>query len=402
MTANNGPESHINHRREFLRFLATSPLLAGFAAPQWLLAASEPACEGNGRLVQDGLAEAKNVFEIRELGAQQLTDIALRYCDGGADDLKTVRANSEAFDQLQIRARRLVNVSSIDTSIEIFGHTLASPILACPVGFLQVFHDQGELAAAAACKSLDHQMMVSTLSSFPISQIATDYERPLWFQLYPTPRRHITTKLIDQARAAGCHVLMLTVDTPVIGNRENHAGYLTSKMASGELVAGNFVEMDEGIESLPDPTLDWDFVKWLQDRWEGPVVLKGIVTHEDAVLCLEHEVDGIYVSNHGGRQLESLRATIDCLPEIVEVVDGRVPIMIDGGFRRGTDIFKALSLGATAVAIGRPYLWGLAAGGQAGVERVLELLQAELVRDMQLAGTPDIAAITQNFVTRGR
>ena len=171
-------------------------------------------------------------------------------------------------------------------------------------------------------------------------------------------------------------------------------------MANGELVAGNFVEMGEKIEQLPDPSLDWDFVKWLKDQWKGPLMLKGVVTYEDAKLCLEKKVDGIIVSNHGGRQLESLRSTIDCLPEIIDVIGNRIPVLIDGGIRRGTDIFKALALGASAVAIGRPYLWGLAAGGQAGVERVLELLQAELIRDMQLAGTPDIQSITRSFVAK--
>ena len=378
-------------RREFLQFLTASPLFA--ATPQFLGGFQEAARD-------PALANAKNVFEVQKLSAEKLTDIAQRYCDGGADDLKTVRENSKAFDHLQIRARRLVNVETIDTAVELFGHKLASPILLCPVGFLQVFHQDGELAAARACENQEHQLMVSTVSSYSVKKIAAEYSQPLWFQLYPTPRRNITTALIEQAKNAGASVMILTVDTPVIGNRENHAGYLTSKMASGELVAGNFVEMGETIGTLPDPTLDWEFVDWLKETWSGPVVLKGIVTREDAELCLEHEVDGIIVSNHGGRQLESLRATIDCLPEVVEVVRGKIPVLIDGGIRRGTDIFKALALGASAVAIGRPYLWGLAAGGRAGVERVLELLQAELIRDMQIAGTPRIAAITSAFVAQ--
>ncbi len=375
-------------RRQFIKFLSASPFFAATLGADRIL----------GQETADPLSMAKNVFEIEKLSSDKLTDIALRYCNGGADDLKTVKRNSAAFDEIQIRARRLIDVSKIDTSVTFFGRKFTSPIMLSPVGFQQVFHEQGELAMARAADRLGHQIVVSTVSSYSIKEIAKNYAAPIWFQLYPTPDRVITNGVINMAREARCSIMVLTVDTPVIGNRENHAGYLTSKIASGELVAGNLVEMGAKISALPDPTLDWDFVKWLKSIWRGPVVLKGIVTHEDAALCLQTGVDGIIISNHGGRQLESNRSTIECLPEIIDVAKNKIPVLIDGGIRRGTDIFKSIALGASAVCIGRPYLWGLAAAGQAGVERVLELLQAELILDMKLAGATSIRAITKSFV----
>ena len=206
-------------RRQFIHFLSASPLF-GLAGPQTALPQ-----QSKRTAADESLAKAKNVFEVQKLCSTKLTDIAQRYCDGGADDLKTIQENSAAFDRLQIRARRLVNVSKIDTRVKIFDQQLASPIMLSPVGFLQVFHKDGELATAAACNKKRHQMIVSTVSTFSIKKIAAKSSTPPWFQLYPTPRRKITKQLIRQARAAKCKVMALTVDTPVIGNRENHAGF---------------------------------------------------------------------------------------------------------------------------------------------------------------------------------
>ncbi len=390
----NAREFQQHARREFLRFLAASPLVPAFG----LVERVDCCAEEFDAAHPPQLPAIKNVFELEKIACNKLEPIVCKYLNGGADDLKTIRANRAAFDQLQIRARRLVDVSRIDTSVELLGQKMETPIMMAPVGFLDLFDPGGEVTVARAAGKLRHQMIASTLSSKPISKINEASGSAAWFQLYPTPDRKITSGLIDLARAAGSRVMVLTVDTPVIGNRENHAGFLTSKIASGELSAGNLKTLNASIKTLPDPTLDWRFVDWLKSQWRGPLVLKGIVTHEDTRLCLQHGVDGVIVSNHGGRQLESLRATIECLPEVVEAAAGKMPVLIDGGFRRGTDFFKALALGATAACIGRPYVYGLAAYGQDGVERVLDLLRAELVRDMQLAGTPSIQHIGNGSV----
>jgi isopentenyl diphosphate isomerase/L-lactate dehydrogenase-like FMN-dependent dehydrogenase len=221
---------------------------------------------------------------------------------------------------------------------------------------------------------------------------------PLWFQLYPTTNRQITEGLLRRAESAGCEVVALTIDTPVLGNRERHGTKLAAMLESGELPLGNYEGLGE-FENEFDPTMTWDMVGWLHDHCDMRVVLKGVVTAEDAELAVAHGADGLIVSNHGGRQEESDRSTIECLPEVAAAVDGACPVLIDGGFRRGTDVFKALALGADAVCIGRPYIWGLSAFGQQGVEHALDLLDAELIRIMQLAGVTTIADIDAGFVT---
>ena len=208
---------------------------------------------------------------------------------------------------------------------------------------------------------------------------------------------NITADLLARAESAGCPVLALTVDVPVLGNRERGGARLMSMLADGRMTLGNVDDIRTGL-TLPDPTLTWDFLDWLRDRCSMKLVLKGIVTAEDARLAREHGVDGLIVSNHGGRQEESDRASVDCVAEVVDAVEEAMPVLMDGGIRRGTDVFKALALGAKAVCIGRPYCWGLAAGGADGVARVLELLDGELRRIMTLAGTPSIPDISRKNV----
>ncbi|MCA6074647.1 alpha-hydroxy acid oxidase [Fulvivirga sedimenti] len=346
------------------------------------------------------LALLKNIFDLEKLSGEAMGEDALSYLNGGADDLKTVRANHEAYGNIQIRPRRLVDVRNISTKIELFGKELDNPIILCPVGFQKVFHPDGEIASAKAAVNRNHQMIVSSVSNFSVNEIAKESGADLWFQLYPTSDRAITKKLLDRAMAAGCKVCFLTVDTPVLGNRENHGTNLAKMIESGEIEMGNFRDiLPEGM-GINDPGMTWEMIGWLRENCDMKIVLKGIVTREDARLAVQHNVDGIVVSNHGGRQLESNRATIDCLPEVAEEVNGAFPVLIDGGIRRGTDIFKALALGASAVCIGRPFCWGLGALGQQGVELALEILKTELIRDMQLAGTPSVSDITSNYVLR--
>ena len=377
-------------RRQFIKWVSMSSL--SLALPLPFMSCN---FENNPKV---DLSSIKNVFDFEKLSRKIMGEDALLYLNGGADDLKTVKLNSEAYQEIQIRARRLIDVTNVSTSVKLFGQTLDNPIILSPVGFQKFFHPDGEIGSAKASVKKKHQMIVSSVSNYSVNEIADQSQAKLWFQLYPTVDRKVTKKLLDRAERAGCKVCVLTIDSPVLGNRERGGTTLSKLMEAKVLKMGNY----EGI--LPDGTtfddagMTWEIIAWLRANCDMKIVLKGIVTKEDAALSIKHNVDGIIVSNHGGRQLESLRPTIECLPEIVEEINGKIPVLIDGGIRRGTDVFKALALGATAVCIGRPYCWGLGAIGQQGVEMVLDILKAELIRDMQLAGTASIEAISRNHI----
>jgi 4-hydroxymandelate oxidase len=241
-------------------------------------------------------------------------------------------------------------------------------------------------------------MICSTMTSHSIAEIAQVAAEPLWFQLYISKNRDFSKKLIADAERAGCRVLVLTIDGPTLGNREGERWFRGSSNRF-DMRLGNFEDFS-GPAGIGDSSMTWDIVSWLRRQASMKIVLKGIVTREDAQLCVKHGVDGIIVSNHGGRQEESNRGTLDSLPEVLDGADDRLPVLIDGGFRRGTDIFKALGLGAKAICIGRPYLWGLGAFGEDGVGRVLSLLRSELKRIMQFAGTTRISAIGSDHLIR--
>ncbi len=386
------------HRRQFIKWASMSSL--GLALPIGGYAVGNTTKKMGAPFKEPDLSDIKNVFDLEKRSREIMGEDALYYLNGGADDLRTVRANHEAYKNIQIRARRLVDVSSVSTIVDIFGVRLDNPIILCPVGFQRFFHTDGEIATAKAAVKKKHQMMVSTVSNFSVGDIVRESNADVWFQLYPTPDRNVTRKLLDRAATAGCKICALTVDSPVIGNREHHGTTLIKMIEAGELEMGNFKGILPKGMGPTDPGMTWDIVDWLRDNTEMKIVLKGIVTREDARLAKERGVDGIIVSNHGGRQLESNRATIACLPEVVDEVDNEFPVLIDGGIRRGTDIFKALALGAAAVGIGRPFCWGLGAYGQQGVELALDILKAELIRDMQLAGTPSIKEITRECVIK--
>ena len=312
---------------------------------------------------------------------------------------KPCRRTEHAFDDWDIRVRRLVDVSRIDTGLSLWGEKLPSPIILAPVGNQRALSEQGELATARAAAAR-HLMICSTMSSYSMTEIAAEATGPLWFQLYASADRELMKFLLGQAEAAGCKVLVLTVDSPTRGNREGER-WFRGQQDPSTLRLGNF-EAYPGPPSIGDASMTWEIIPWLRANTSMKLVLKGIVTREDARLCLKSGVDGLIVSNHGGRQEESGRATMRCLPEVIDGVDGRLPVLIDGGFRRGTDVFKALALGASAVCIGRPYLWGLGAFGQAGVERVLRIMRGELKRIMQFAGTTRIAAINSDYLVLRR
>ncbi len=341
-----------------------------------------------------------NVLEFEALARAKLDDESYAFLAGAADDGRTLDRNSRAFHDVQIRTRRLIDVSHIDTSITLLGESLPSPIMLAPVGVQGIFHPEGELASARAAARKGHMFISATLANHPLAEVATAYGRPPWFQLYTTADRKVSAGLLDQANACGCPVCVLTVDVPMLGNRESQRTFLERTLPT--LSFGNLDPLG-GFISPGDPALTWDIIPWIRQRTDMKLLLKGIVTREDTQLAIEHGVDGIIVSNHGGRQEESDRATIESLPEVVEAVGGpggRVPVIFDSGVRRGTDVFKAIALGASAVAIGRPYIWGLAADGQSGVEQVLDILDAELIHIMRLAGTTSIDRITSTHVIR--
>lgn len=381
-------------RRQFIEWLS----LSGLSLAMPLAGCNTRATSTETAAIDTASASLKNIADLEKLSKKVMGEDALLYLNGGADDMLTVGANVEAFKKIQIRARRLVDVRNISTEIELFGQTLDNPIIMSPVGFQQFFHPEGEVASAKASVEKNHQMIVSSVSNFSVTEIADKSRASLWFQLYPSPDREVTKLLLTRAEQAGCKVCFLTVDTPVVGNRERSGTTLLKMIEAGDLKMGNFEGILPKGMSFTDPGMTWEMVDWLRSNCTMKIVLKGIVTKEDAALAKERGADGLIVSNHGGRQLESNRATIDCLPEIVKEINGAMPILIDGGIRRGTDIFKALALGANAVCIGRPFCWGLGALGQAGVELALDILKAELIRDMQLAGTPSIDRITGDFV----
>ena len=409
------PYGRTIYRRQLLRFLFSSPLLA-LPGATWLgdlLEASETTSEIPRGPIITSPSEAVNVFDFEAAAREKLPPAHFGYLTTGVDDDATLRANRAGFSKFQIRPRRLVDVASVDPSLDLFGATWKSPIVLAPAASQKAFHPDGEIAAARAAGAKGHLMIVSTGTTASVEDVRAAHGGPIWFQLYPTDTWRIAQALVKRAEAAGCPVLVLTVDLPAGRNTETerrfartdtrqcsscHApslsGYVRRKpMFDGLDVTG------VGLFS-PQPT--WDVVRRLKDTTRMKLVLKGIETREDAELCLRHGVDGIIVSNHGGRAEESGRSTIECLPEIVDAVRGRIPILIDSGFRRGTDVFKALALGARAICIGRPYLWGLAAFGQPGVERILEILNREFELMMRHAGVTSLAKLDRSFVVDRR
>jgi isopentenyl diphosphate isomerase/L-lactate dehydrogenase-like FMN-dependent dehydrogenase len=361
-----------------------------------------------------------DVFDLRTAAQPKIPPAHWGNLEGGSDDGRTVHRNSEMFEHLQIRARRLVDISKTDTSITLLGTKLASPLVLCPLSGQEAYHPDGEVATATAASKRGHLMAMSSLSSKPVADIAKavgDSKR-LWFQCYPTDQLSVTKSVIQRAEAAGAAAIILTADVPYRGNRTQmirdsrndkrpcescHAVHPTkSGKRDWKLFLRQFpTYADLGLDDVKAffRPITMDFVKELRTATKLPIVIKGIMTAEDAKLCVDNQIDAIWVSNHGGRQENSGMATIEALPEIATAVGGKLPIIFDGGVRRGTDIFKALALGATAVGIGRPQAWGLGAFGAAGVERALDILHAELITTMKIVGTPTISAITSAAVT---
>lgn len=425
-------ERGIIARRKFLSFLAASPLVATptitsavatvFASlPSQALAQSYDVLRGSRRaLGPDGIisapGDALNVFEFEPAAKKavlgQDAPAHWGYLESGVDGDVTRDANHTAYARYNIRTKRLIDARKASTGVKIFGESWSSPIFICPVSSLGAYDPEAGVTVARAAGKRGHQMILSTVDNAVIADVNKAHGSPAWFQLYPTDDWAVTQALVRRAEAAGCPAIVLTVDRQGGRNTEDLfrmrrqdqrdcSGCHTPGFANEVSRKGNFSGIDVSkVTNLYGTGMTWEFVDRLRGIVKGKLLLKGIVTGEDAKEALRHGVDGILVSNHGGRAEESGQATIGVLVEIVDAVNGRIPVLIDGGVRRGTDVLKALALGAAAVGIGRPYVWGLASFGEPGVDRVLQILDDEFITIMRQAGALTIDQITRDTVTR--
>jgi isopentenyl diphosphate isomerase/L-lactate dehydrogenase-like FMN-dependent dehydrogenase len=372
-----------------------------------------------------------NIDDLRAAARRRLPRSVFDFIDGGAEDEVTLRANRLAFERLSFRPRALVDVSAVDPSVTVLGQRLELPIILAPTGVCGMAAPRGEVLAARAAKTAGIAFTLSTMSAVSIEDVAREVPAPHWFQLYIWKDRELTRSLVERARDAGYRAMMLTVDTPVLGQRERdlrngatippritfanafdslmHAGWLWRMARARKIDLANFEGATKGtggrilslgafVQSQFDPTISWKDLEWLRSFWTGPLALKGIMSAEDARRAVDAGVSAVIVSNHGGRQLDGLPAAIDVLPEVVDAVDGRAEVILDGGVRRGSDVVKAIALGARACMIGRPYLYGLAAAGERGVDQALAMLRAEIVRALALLGRPQIASLDRSAV----
>jgi 4-hydroxymandelate oxidase len=388
--------SPFQYRRQFLQFLAASPLLTTYEA----FAAEVE--ETLGQRLKNP-TDVINVFEMEQLARENVPSAHFGYLASGTDSDGTLHANIMGYSRYQIRPRRLVDVSQIDTKINFLGAQADSPITLSPIGSCGAFHKDAESGAARAAAAKNTHMTISTQASDPIEQVMEARGgQPLWFQLYSTSVWENTVAMLKRAEATGCATVCFTIDLPGGRNVETQELFrrIDDRFCEDCHYDGKQKPMlaDLAPGGLVDPALTWDVIARMKEVTSMNVMVKGLEVAEDAEAAVAAGVDGIIVSNHGGRATDTGRGTIECLPEVVKAVNGRVPVMVDGGIRRGTDVFKALALGASAVGVGRPYCWGLGAFGQAGVERVLDLLNREFAICMRGSGTTSLAAIDQSYL----
>jgi isopentenyl diphosphate isomerase/L-lactate dehydrogenase-like FMN-dependent dehydrogenase len=360
-------------------------------------------------------ADALSVLDFEPVAKAKLPPWHWAWLSTGGDASETMRANREGFDRYQIRARRLVDISKIDTSVRLFGRTWETPIYMSPVGGHRTYNPEGELATARAAKAKKHLQVLSTVTTTSVEDVNAARGEPVWFQLYQRDDWGQTRELLKRVEAAGCPALVFTVD--LLGGRNMEQFNRVMQRNRQQCVACHQngqpltdLRNRPMLNALKTPTTPqpeigsptWDYVKRLKDAIGMKLLVKGIVTREDAELAIQNGVDGVYISNHGGRAENSLRPTIQCVAEVAAGVAGRAPILVDGGVRRGADIFKALALGATAVGVGRPYMWGLASFGQPGVEMVLDILRRELQLIMRQTGVTSIKNLGAAYVSERR
>jgi 4-hydroxymandelate oxidase len=357
-------------------------LLALLAAAGVRLPAQTPKTADLDRLL--------SLFDFEAEAQTRVSHGAWARISGAAADELTLRWNHEAYEHIRLKPRALVDVSKLDTRVNLFGQEFPYPILLAPTGGQRLIHPEGELAAVRGAAAANATYVISSSASMRVEDIAKAATGPVWFQLYVQKDRGFTRNLVQAAEDSGCRALCITVDSPTFGarNREDRA---KSELPERELP--NL----QGKDYL-DPSLTWKDIDWLRSFAHRPVLLKGILNPDDAATAVKAGVSGIIVSNHGARNLDTVPATIDALPLVVEKVAGRVPVLVDGGIRRGTDVVKAIALGANAVQIGRPYLWGLGVAGAGGVTRVVEILRKELEMAMALLGRPTVASIDRSVL----
>jgi 4-hydroxymandelate oxidase len=401
------PQLLRRHRRDFLRFLAGSPLLAHAFAERGFAQQGTPL--GDPKFPIATAKDALEIMDFEPLARQILPPAHWGYMASGVDDNATYKANIEGYHHLELRPRRLVDVSKIDYGIELFGVKYDSPIFLCPVGGQRMFHNDGEVASGRASKAKNSLQILSTQTSISVEDVAKARGMAPWYQLYMPTKWEDGEKLVKRAEDAGCPAIAWTIDNLAGRNLETAERFRrTDKRECMDChTTSNGGRKAVMLSGLSGPGINplsatWELFDKLRKVTKGKLLLKGVETGEDAKMARERGVDGIIVSNHGGRATEDLRPTIETLPEVIEAVGNQIPVLVDGGVRRGSDAFKALAMGARAVGIGRPYVWGLTAFGQDGVERVIDILRAELNLTMRQCGTPTVAKITRSSVAATR
>jgi isopentenyl diphosphate isomerase/L-lactate dehydrogenase-like FMN-dependent dehydrogenase len=378
------------------------------------------------------LGRVLNIADLRELARRRVPALVFAYIDGGAEDEVTLRENVRAFRDVTFRPRQCMAVPACDLRTSVLGTTLDLPFLLAPVGFCRMFHPNGEVCAAREANAAGTAYILSTFSGTRLEDVRAGATGPLWYQLYVPGGRDVAEATIARARAAGYSALVVTVDTPVSGMRERDLRHGVKPILAGRVgaslpyawqfitrprwvmdyIADGAVRVFPNVElpgTGPMPCSDtsmllertlitWNDLRWIRDAWQGPVVVKGVDTGDDARRAVDAGADAVVVSNHGGRQLDGVAASIRALPEVVAAVDGRVEVLMDGGIRRGADVVKALCLGARAVLIGRAYAWGLAAAGGTGVARAIDILRTDIIRTMRLLGCQSPATLDRSYV----
>ena len=377
-----------------------------------------------------------NISDFRRLARRRLPAVVFAYIDGGAEDEITLRENCRAFRDIRFRPRQCVPVPSCDLRTTVLGTTFELPFLLAPVGFCRMFYPKGELHAARAATEAGTAYVLSTFSGTRLEEVREAAQGPLWFQLYVPGGREVAEASMARARAAGYTTLVVTVDTPVSGMRERDFRHGVRPLLQGDLLgslpyAWQFVTRPRwvldyladgwprvfpnvelpGIGPMPcgdvgilleQTIVTWEDLRWMRNAWKGPVVVKGVHTGDDARHAIDAGADAVVVSNHGGRQLDGVPATLRALPEVLQAVNGRIEVLMDGGIRRGADIVKAICLGARAVLVGRAYAWALGAAGGPGVSRAIEILRTDVIRTMRLLGCPSIRELDGSFIEPAR
>lgn len=371
------------------------------------------------------LARTYSIDDIAGVARRRLPSGAAGYLDGGGEDEHTLRRNREAFDRYEILPTTLRDVSDVDTSTTILGTPVPLPIALAPVGAPRLFHHEGELAVARAAAHLGIPHGISTLATVPLEDLTAQSHGPLWLQLYVWGDRSVARDLVARAQALGCRALLLSVDVTVRSKRERelHAGiklpdpdltvrtvldgalhpswsyhFLTSDALGFPNVSSTAGEGPPELPAMFDGTVSWDDLRWIREAWDGPLGVKGVLSPDDARHAADLGADAVVVSNHGGRQLDHVPATIDCLPAVIDEVGDRIEVLFDSGVRRGTDVLTALALGARAVLVGRAYLYGLAAAGEAGVCHAIDILAHELRTAMALAGAASLGDLSRDLI----